>query len=606
LDDATHGIRVDSIPCRPSPAPRPSAIILHMTNNPRIYLWIALALMVWLNYDAWQRDYGPRPDVLTTTTRPANGGPASASPATSDLANQVPQAPKEPAAATGAATTGSTAAASATAPVPGTTVPSTPDSNTAPVIHVHTDVLDLDISTRGGTLQRTDLLKYPKVKGEATPVRLENQDDPQTLYLLQSGLTGAQPTPNHLAVLTSERTDYQLGNANELRVPLSWTSEDGVKVTKTFVFRRGEYRVDIDYDVENHSQSPWTAAAYAQIFRNDPRTKRSMFNVETYAYHGPALYDGKKYRKLDTADRDDSHLSVAVTNGWIAALQHHFVTAIVPPKDEPYHFTLTAASDQYRLAAEGPAHTVAPGGSAKFGTDIFAGPKLQRQLKATGPDLARVTDYGLLYVLAQPLFTVLDAVDSFFGNWGVAIILVTFLLKLAFYPLSEASGRSMAKMKQLQPRIKNLQETYKDDAEKRGRAMMELYQREKINPIAGCLPIIIQIPVFLAFYWVLLESVEMRQAPFAFWIHDLSSRDPLFVLPAIMAAAMFTQYKLNPAPPDPVQAKVFMFMPLVMSFMFAFFPAGLVLYWVTNTVLSIAQQWNINRRIAAADAKKKT
>jgi YidC/Oxa1 family membrane protein insertase len=331
-----------------------------------------------------------------------------------------------------------------------------------------------------------------------------------------------------------------------------------------------------------------------------------MFNVETYAYHGPALYDGKKYRKLDTADRDDSHLSVTVTNGWIAALEHHFVTAIVPPKDEPYHFTLTAAGDQFRLAAEGPAHTVAPGGSAKFGTDIFVGPKLQRQLKATGPDLARVTDYGLLYVLAQPLFTVLDAVDSFFGNWGVAIILVTFLLKLAFYPLSEASGRSMAKMKQLQPRIKNLQETYKDDAEKRGRAMMELYQREKINPIAGCLPIIIQIPVFLAFYWVLLESVEMRQAPFAFWIHDLSSRDPLFVLPAIMAAAMFTQYKLNPAPPDPVQAKVFMFMPLVMSFMFAFFPAGLVLYWVTNTVLSIAQQWNINRRIAAADAKKKT
>jgi YidC/Oxa1 family membrane protein insertase len=197
-------------------------------------------------------------------------------------------------------------------------------------------------------------------------------------------------------------------------------------------------------------------------------------------------------------------------------------------------------------------------------------------------------------------------VDSFFGNWGIAIILVTFLLKLAFYPLSEASGRSMAKMKQLQPRIKNLQETYKDDAEKRGRAMMELYQREKINPIAGCLPIIIQIPVFLAFYWVLLESVEMRQAPFAFWIHDLSSRDPYFVLPAIMAVAMFTQYKLNPAPPDPVQAKVFMFMPLVMSFMFAFFPAGLVLYWVTNTCLSILQQWNINRRIAAADAKKKT
>jgi YidC/Oxa1 family membrane protein insertase len=567
-----------------------------MTNNPRIYLWIALALMVWLNYDAWQRDYGPRPDIITNTTHPANSSPATA--ATSDLANQVPQIPKE--------TTAEAAKAPTDSSVPGTTGTATTDAASAPAVHVRTDVLDLDIGTRGGTIQRADLINYPKVKGEAAPVRLENQDDPQTLFLLQSGLTGPQSTPSHLTPLTSEKTDYQLGSAGELRVPLTWTSPEGVKVTKTFVFRRGEYRVDIDYDVQNHSDSPWTAAAYAQILRNDPRTKRSMFNVETYAYHGPAVFDGKKYRKLDTADRDDSHLSIDVTNGWIAALQHHFVSAIVPPKDEKYHFTLNAQGDQFRLAAEGPLHTVAPGGSAKFGIDIFVGPKLQRQLKATGPELARVTDYNYLYVLAQPLFIVLDTVDSFFGNWGIAIILVTFLLKLLFYPLSEASGRSMAKMKQLQPRIKNLQETYKDDAEKRGRAMMELYQREKINPIAGCLPIIIQIPVFLAFYWVLLESVEMRQAPFAFWIHDLSSRDPYFVLPAIMAAAMFTQYKLNPAPPDPVQAKVFMFMPLVMSFMFAFFPAGLVLYWVTNTCLSILQQWNINRRIAAAAAKNKT
>jgi YidC/Oxa1 family membrane protein insertase len=565
-----------------------------MTNNPRIYLWIALALMIWLNYDAWQRDYGPRPELITNTTQSATGTPAT--PANNDLANQIPQAPKE----------GTPAAPATGAPTAATATPSgaPSDSATAPVVHVRTDVLDLDISTRGGIIQKADLLKYPKVKGEATPVRLESAD-PQTLYLLQSGLTGPQPTPNHLTPMTSERSDYQLGNANELRVPLTWTNEQGVKVTKTFVFRRGEYRVDIEYDVQNHSEAPWTAAAYAQVLRNDPRTKRSMFNVETYAYHGPAVFDGKKYHKLDTADRDDSHLSIDVNNGWIAALQHHFVTAIVPPKDEPYHFTLNSAGDQFRLAAEGPPHTVAPGSAAKFGMDIFVGPKLQRQLKATGPELARVTDYNYLYVLAQPLFIVLDTVDSLFHNWGVAIILVTFLLKLAFYPLSEASGRSMAKMKQLQPRIKNIQELYKDDAEKRGRAMMELYQREKINPIAGCLPIIIQIPVFLAFYWVLLESVEMRQAPFAFWIHDLSSRDPYFVLPAIMAGAMFTQYKLNPAPPDPVQAKVFMFMPLVMSFTFAFFPAGLVLYWVTNTVLSIAQQWNINRRIAAEAAKKK-
>jgi len=575
-----------------------------MTNNPRIYLWIALALMIWLNYDAWQRDYGPPPGAITNTTQPQNAAP----PATpsGNLANQLPEAPKAPATANTPATEPSGAGATTSSGA----VPAASSSETAPaaIVHVRTDVLDVEISTRGGTIQRVDLLNYPKVKGESTPVRLENQDSPDTLYLLQTGLIDSEPgaAPTHLSLLSSERSDYQLGSASELRVPLVWTGDQGVKVTKTFVFRRGEYRVDVNYDVENHSQAPWTAAAYAQIFRNDPRTKRSMFNVETYAYHGPAIYDGKKYRKLDTTDRDDSHLSVDVTNGWIAALQHHFVSAVVFPKDEQYLFKLSSQADQYNLSAEGPRHTVAPGSSAKFGMDVFVGPKLQRQLKTTGPELARVTDYNYLYILAQPLFIVLDTVDSIFHNWGVAIILVTFLLKLAFYPLSEASGRSMAKMKQLQPRIKNIQETYQDDAEKRGRAMMELYQREKINPIAGCLPIIIQIPVFLAFYWVLLESVEMRQAPFAFWIHDLSSRDPFFVLPAIMAAAMFAQYKLNPAPPDPVQAKVFMFMPLVMSFTFAFFPAGLVLYWVTNTVLSIAQQWNINRRIAAEAARKKT
>ncbi len=571
-----------------------------MTNNPRIYLWLALAAMIWLNYDAWQRDYGPRPGLVTSTTEPAAG--TAAPPGTHDLTSQIPQAPRE-AAAAGATATGAT-------PTPAESAAggaASTESGAAPVIHVRTDVLDLDISTRGGTLQRADLIKYPKVKGEAAPVRLENQDEPLTLYLLQSGLTGTQPTPNHLAQFTSEKTDYELGSSSELRVPLTWTSEQGVKVTKTYLFRPGEYRIGVQYRIENHSDAPWTAAPYAQILRNDPKTKRSMFNVESYAFHGPAIYDGNKYRKLDTAaDSDDSHLSLDVRNGWIAALQHHFVSAVVPPRDEPYRFTLAVSADQYSLAAAGPAHTVAPGASATFGADFFVGPKLQRQLKQTSPELARVTDYNRLYFLAQPLFWLLDKVDAITGNWGIAIIFVTFLLKLAFYPLSEASGRSMAKMKQLQPRIKNLQETYKDDTEKRGRAMMELYQREKINPVAGCLPIIIQIPVFLAFYWVLLESVEMRQAPFAFWIHDLSSRDPLFVLPAIMAAAMFTQYKLNPAPPDPVQAKVFMFMPLVMSVMFAFFPAGLVLYWVTNTILSIAQQWNINRRIAAEAARKKS
>lgn len=577
-----------------------------MTNNPRLLLWIALAFMLWLNFAQWNRDYGEQPPQATQTANAVPSAHAPTPSASGDLANQVPQAETGSTSSPGAqAPSGPNppageATGSAAAPIPAEAA-----TEGAGVVHVRTDVLDLDISTRGGTIERVDLPKYPLVKGEATPVRLENHDEPQTLYLLQSGLTGPDSTPTHLATFTSPRNDYRLGNAPQLRVPLSWTNGQGVTVTKTYVFQRGTYRIGVEYNIDNRSDAPWTAAPYVQILRNDPRTKRSMFNVESYAFHGPALWDGTKYRKLDTSDKDDSHLSIDVRDGWIAALQHHFVSAIVPPAGVPYRFTLAASGDQYRLAAAGPDHTVAPGSSATFGASLFIGPKLQSQLKATSPELARAADYGHLYILAQPLFWLLDKVHAITGNWGVAIIFVTFLLKLAFYPLSEASGRSMAKMKQLAPRIKNLQETYKDDAEKRGRAMMELYQREKVNPVAGCLPIVIQIPVFLAFYWVLLESVEMRQAPFALWIHDLSSRDPLFILPAIMAAAMFVQYKLNPAPPDPVQAKVFMFMPLVMSVMFAFFPAGLVLYWVTNTILSIAQQWNINRRIAAAAAARK-
>jgi YidC/Oxa1 family membrane protein insertase len=568
----------------------------NLVGNLRLYLWAAFAMVCFYDYQAWMHDYAPAAE--TAAAAPAANAATHAAPAGAELGNRVPETPQA------SATGGEPAAAAAGV---GAAPPAAPADAGAPLVHVRTDVLDLDISTRGGTLTRVDLPAYPKVKGEAAPVRLENHDDAQSLYELQSGLTGPAggAYPTQLAAYQSAKADYALDGASELSVPLTW-SEGGVSVTKTFVFRRGSYRIDVDYQVHNGGSTPWQARPYAQILRNDPRTKRSMFNVDSYAFHGPALHDGTKYRKLDTADSADSHLSLEVRDGWVAALQHYFVSAIVPPRGAPWHFALGVSGDQYLLSATGPQQTVAAGSAAQFSTTLFAGPKLQGQLEATAPELGRVADYNRLWFLAQPLFRALSWVHRLTGNWGVAIILVTLLLKLLFYPLSEASGRSMAKMKTLQPRIKNLQETYADDREKLGRAMMELYKREKINPVAGCLPIIIQIPVFLAFYWVLLESVEMRQAPFAFWIHDLSSRDPLYILPGIMAVAMFVQYKLNPAPPDPVQAKVFMIMPLVMSATFAFFPAGLVLYWVTNTVLSIAQQWNINRRIGALAAAKKS
>jgi YidC/Oxa1 family membrane protein insertase len=543
------------------------------------------------------KDYAP---PANDTTAIASGSTAAPVTPANDLGNRVPAAP--------AAGTPLPADAAAT-PVASEALPLAADGSaagSAAVVHVRTDVLDVDISTRGGTLTRVDLPAYPLIKGEAAPVRLENQDA-ATLYELQSGLTGPAggAYPTHLASYSSERTDYRLGSGDELRVPLTW-SDNGVSVTKTFVFRRGQYAIGLDYQVHNGGTTAYDTRVYTQILRNDPRTKSSYLHVESYAFHGPALYDGTKYRKLDPASSEDSHLALQVKDGWLAALQHHFVSAIVPPKDAPWQFTLGVSGTQYLLTGTGPEVAIAPGATADFTETLYAGPKLQSQLAVLSPELGRVADYGRLWILARPLFWLLAQVHSYTGNWGLAIICVTFLLKLLFYPLSEASGRSMAKMKHLQPRIKNLQETYKDDREKLGRAMMELYQREKVNPVAGCLPIVIQIPVFIAFYWVLLESVEMRQAPFMGWIHDLSARDPLFILPAIMAVAMFTQYKLNPAPPDPVQAKVFMIMPLVMSVMFAFFPAGLVLYWVTNTVLSIAQQWNINRRIGAAAALKRS
>ncbi len=573
-----------------------------MTNNIRLYLWIALAAAVFFNYQAWMTDYGPRPDTISATS--ANAPGAHGTKAANDLADQVPQAAAtqshaQPSAA--GAVAGTAAASTGAATAPG----ETGVDASAQSVHVLTDVLDLDISTKGGTIQRADLPKYQKVKGEKTPVRLENVDDPVTQYVLQSGLTGATNTPNHLATFTASQSSYELGNRDELRVPLTWMS-DGITVTKTFVFRRAQYRIDIEYAVQNHSDSAWQAAEYAQILRNDPRTKTSMFNfnAEKSQFHGPAIWDGTKYRKLDFASPDDNHLSIPVQNGWVAALQHHFVTAIVPPKDQIFRFTLSASGDEFRLAATGPTQTVPAGAEQTFGQTLYIGPKLQRELATTGPELARVADYGRLYFLAAPLFWLLAKAHAATGNWGVAIILITLLLKVMFYPLSEASGRSMAKMKALAPRIKNLQETYKDDREKLGKATMELYQREKVNPVAGCLPTIIQMPVFLAFYWVLLEAVEMRQAPFAGWIHDLSSKDPFYILPAIMAAAMFAQFKLNPSAADPTQQKVMMIMPLVMSVTFAFFPAGLVLYWVTNTLLSMAQQWNINRRIIGKTVQK--
>jgi YidC/Oxa1 family membrane protein insertase len=498
------------------------------------------------------------------------------------------------------------AAPAADGAVPGATI--VPPASTVRVV---TDVLDLDVSLTGGDLVRADLLKYPVRKDDPdTKVRLFNMDSHDSLYLYQSGLTAGrpgQPEPSHRAAFTAPQAEFRLAQGqDQLVVPLTWTDGEGLTVTKQYVLRRGQYSIDVVYDVDNRRAGAVALAPYAQLLRHWVPVERSMFDVESYAFRGPAIYDGEKYRKLKVDDEDVQSFSERVTGGWVASLQHHFVTAIAPPDTQPHQFSLKVEDKDYLLRTVGPAQTVAAGTQATIEDRLFVGPKLQKQLKEAGPRLELTADYGKLTILSQPLFWLLDKVHGFIGNWGWAIIIVTFLIKLVFYKLAETSGRSMAKMRTVAPRMKAIQERYKDDREGQAKAMMELYKREKINPVAGCLPMLVQIPFFLAFYWVLLESVEMRQAPFMGWIQDLSSRDPYFILPLLMGAAMFGQFKLNPTPPDPVQAKVFAFMPVIMTVMFAWFPAGLVLYWLTNTLLSIAQQWKINKLVEAEEKKHRT
>ena len=568
-------------------------------SNTRILLWAALLLLAWLNYQAWVKDYGP---VVRET--PAAAAPPAGTP-TPDAKDQAGLSAELPT-VTGEAKPAAAGNAAAPAAEPETIERSAK-------VHIVTDVLDVDASLAGGDLVRADILQYPQHKDDPKkiPVRLFNTDSAQTRFLFQSGLRGMErgrAEPNHLAAFRSAATDYRLApGADTLEVPLTWTDGAGLTVTKTFVFHRGLYRVDLRYHVANSGAAPVKLASYTQLLRHSPGNKRSMWDPETYSYRGPVYYDGSKYEKLKIEDEDNDNLSLTVTNGWIAALQHHFVAAVVPAADQAYQYELHVKDMNFLLRAVGPAHAVPAGGAADFGETLFVGPKLQEQLKAAGPQLDRTVDYGKLTILARPLFDwVLSPIHRFVGNWGLAIILTTFLIKLAFYKLAETSGRSMAKMKQVGPRLKAVQERYKDDREAQAKAMMELYKREKINPVAGCLPMVVQIPFFLAFYWVLLESAEMRQAPFYGWIQDISSRDPYFILPILMGVAMFLQYKLNPAPPDPVQAKVFAFMPVVMTFMFMWFPAGLVLYWLTNTLLTIAQQWKINRVVEAESKKQRS
>jgi YidC/Oxa1 family membrane protein insertase len=560
-------------------------------DNQRLLVWAFFGLMAWITYQTWMQDYAPRP-VAPAVQQPLQESPDAAR---SGIDDDLPEI------SSGSGEEALPAAA-------GEPQAESPES-TADIVRVTTDVLAVEISMRGGTLQSATLLNYPVAKDRPDTLVQLLSTDPDSLGLIESGvraLDGA-PEATHLSMFEAPRNSYELGGADNLEVVLTWTDPGGVVIEKRYRFVKGSYAIDLEQAVTNGSSEAWKGAEYLRIKRFNRAPERSMFDVDSYSFAGPIIYDGEKSQKLKRDDLlSDGKYEFSATAGWFGAIEHHFVTAVVPPPGEDFRYQVEVTGGISTGSTIGRNVTaIAPGSSDTFKATLFVGPKLQSQLEEIDKSLKLTVDYGWLTIISQPLFWLLSVVHDFVGNWGLAIILVTFLIKLAFYKLTESSGRSMAKMRNLQPRMKALQERYKDDRQALSQAMMDLYKREKVNPAAGCLPILIQMPFFLAFYWVLLESVEMRQAPFALWITDLSTRDPYFILPLIMGVAMFGQQKLNPAPADPVQAKVMQIMPIMFTVFFAFFPSGLVLYWVTNTVLSIAQQWKINKVVEAEGKAQK-
>ncbi len=510
-----------------------------------------------------------------------------------------PTAPATPAAVPGSAAAGAAgapAAAQAAAPV-----------------RVRSDVLAIDIDPVGGQIRRAELLRH-KSGHEGEKAKDSNfvllHDEPGRVYIAQSGLVGAPQG----ASFPTHRTSFAIADgprelaAGSDKLEVTLTAESGgVKLERTYVLTRGSYVVTVRDKVTNAGEAPVRPTLYMQLTRdgNKPPGESSFYST----YTGPVVYtDEKKFQKVDFSDieKGKGDYAKAASDGWAGIIQHYFVSAWIPTeKAAREYFTRKIADNLYAVGALQPLGEIAPQASATAETRLLVGPQDQRMLEKVAPGLDLTVDYGWLTAIAKPIFWLLEYLHRLTGNWGWAIVLLTIVIKTAFYPLQAASYRSMARMKAVTPRLMQIRERYGSDRVKMNQAMMELYKEEKINPLGGCLPIVVQIPVFIALYWVLLASVEMRNAPWALWIDDLAAPDPYYILPLVMAGTMFLQVKLNPTPPDPVQAKVMMMMPIVFSVMFFFFPAGLVLYWLVNNVYSIAQQWYITKTIDKAAAAKK-
>jgi len=570
-------------------------------DNLRFVLITTFAMLVFMLYQAWQVDYGPKPEIPAV---------AESTGATKEDVPSAAGAPEQPDTAEQQA---------ATAPVVAAAQPVSANK----VITVKTDILAVEIDLQGGTIRNLDLLSYPVEKENTvvsklrsmiglsvpeknnSPIRLFNSD-PEKMFFAQSGLIAASdsaPAADHHTIFANEQSNYALQpDQDSVTVPLTWTDNNGLVINKSFVFKRGSYEITLKQKVRNNTQKSWSGRQYSQLLRVPFNENAGGMLTGLRAFDGGVIYTEKdKYQKISYDDMADENLDVATKGGWAAMIQHYFASAWIPPADQENHFYTKQLKDgRFVIGSYSPPVVVGANSEIEVQSQLFAGPKIQPVMEKIAPGLELTVDYNVLTFIGKPIYWLLNKIHSIVGNWGLAIIGVTLCIKLLFFPLSQASFKSMAKMRKIQPRLKELQERFADDRQRFNTEMMSLYKKEKVNPLGGCLPILIQIPVFMALYWVLGETVEFRQAPFMLWLQDLSVQDPFYILPLIMGVTMKIQQSLNPAPIDPIQAKVIKMFPVVFTVFFLFFPSGLVLYWVVNNTLSIFQQMYITKQIEKA------
>jgi len=532
----------------------------------RVFLFLIFSFSVFLLWDGWQREQQPTPQIVSAASTP--------------VASQSLTVVDKP----------------STTPI---SVSGQHSADVGEIISVNTDYFRAEINTIGGDIRRIELLKHFDTADKNKPFVLFQHDEGRT-YMAQSGLLGIG-LPTHNTVFTGQAKQYELSEGKDsVEVRLLASNEAGAKVSKVFVFHRSSYLIDVGYEIENTGANKLASSAYFQLVRDDVEPTGATKFVPTYT--GPAVYtEQAKFQKIDFASIAKNKASVPkeADNGWAGMLQHYFVSAWLPADNTPREFYAKQLEDKlYAVGLVLPVSAIEPGKTGKISVPLYVGPA-KGNLDKIAPGLGLTVDYGFLTIIAKPIFWLLTAIHEWVQNWGLAIIILTILIKLAFFPLSAASYRSMAKMRVVAPKLAKIKEQFSDDRERLNRAMMDLYKTEKINPLGGCLPVLIQIPVFISLYWAILASVEMRYAPFIGWITDLSRPDPYYVLPVIMGISMIIQSKLNPTPPDPMQAKLMQIMPIAFSVVFFFFPVGLVLYSVVNNVLSIAQQWYITRNTEA-------